>query len=225
MRLLAFDTAGDGCSAGCFAGAEVLAFERHEGVSGHAERLVPMLAAVLADAGWDMTELEALAVTVGPGSFTGIRTGLAAARGLALVRHLPVWPVTSLAALAAVADGTDGLPIAVALDARRGQVFLQCFDPDGLARDEPLMLAPELAAERLREPHHLVGSGAAAVLRHLDANAMTSGDAVLDAVAVARAATAARLRGALPVEGTALVPLYLRAPDARPSAGRSLLRA
>lgn len=225
MRLLAFDTAGAGCSAGCFAGTEPLALARHAGATGHAERLVPMLAAVLADAGWEMADLEALAVTVGPGSFTGIRTGLAAARGLALVRRLPVWPVSSLAALAAAAEGAGGLPIAVALDARRGQVFLQCFDADGLARDEPLMLAPELAAARLRGPHHLVGSGASAVLRHLDASAVTCGAAELDAVAVAGAATAARRRGELPVQGTALAPLYLRAPDARPSAGRSLLRA
>ncbi|MCB9967300.1 MAG: tRNA (adenosine(37)-N6)-threonylcarbamoyltransferase complex dimerization subunit type 1 TsaB [Geminicoccaceae bacterium] len=225
MRLLAFDTAGDGCSAGCFAGAEPVAFARHAGASGQAERLVPMLAAVLADAGWGMEDLEALAVTIGPGSFTGIRTGLAAARGLALVRRLPAWPVTTLAALAAVADGADGLPLAVVLDARRGQVFLQRFDSSGAALDESLMLAPELAAARLREPHHLVGSGAVALLRHLDATAMTLGDAVLDAVAVARAAAAARGRGEAPVHGTALAPLYLREPDARPSAGRSLLQA
>ncbi|MEZ5862651.1 MAG: tRNA (adenosine(37)-N6)-threonylcarbamoyltransferase complex dimerization subunit type 1 TsaB [Geminicoccaceae bacterium] len=224
MRLLAFDTAGDGCSAGCFAGTELLAIERFAGATGHAERLVPMLAAVLADAGWDMADLEALAVTIGPGSFTGIRTGLAAARGLALARRLPVWPVSSLAALAAVAGSADGLPIAVVLDARRGQVFLQRFDCGGLALDEPLMLAPEVAAARLREPHHLVGSGVAALLRHLDATDMTLGDAALDAVAVARAAAAAELRGEAPVEGTVLVPLYLREPDARPSAGRSLLQ-
>jgi hypothetical protein len=64
-----------------------------------------------------------------------------------------------------------------------------------------------------------------ALLRHLDATAMTLGDAVLDAVAVARAAAAARGRGEAPVQGTALAPLYLREPDARPSAGRSLLQA
>lgn len=227
MRLLAFDTAGDGCSAGCFEDGAPLSFERHEGATGHAELLVPMLASVLADAGWDLSDAGALAVTIGPGSFTGIRTGLAAARGLALVRRLPVWPVTSLAALATVAaaGNRESLPVAVVLDARRGQVFLQRFDSRGAPLDGPWVLAPELARARLRGRHLLVGSGAPALLRYLDAAAVTRGDAVLDAVAVVRAAEGACRRGEAPVRGTELAPLYLREPDARPSAGRPLLQA
>ncbi len=229
MRLLAFETAGSGCSAGCFDDGVPLALERRtEAATSPAELLVPMLGAVLARAGWRMTDPEALAVTVGPGSFTGIRTGLAAARGFALVHHLPVWPVTSLAVRAAMVVETEaarGLPIAVVLDARRGHLFLQRFDAGGLPLDGPRMVTPERAAARLQGPHLMIGDGVPAALRHLDAKAMRFEDAVPDAAAVARAAEAMRRRGEVPVAGTDLVPLYLREPDARPAAGRPLLPA
>ena len=228
MRLLAFETAGDGCSAGCFDDGYLLALERHTEATGHAELLVPMLGAVLARAGWGMTDPEALAVTIGPGSFTGIRTGLAAARGFALVHHQPVWPVTSLAVRAAMVaerGGAGGLPIAVVLDARRGHLFLQRFDASGMPLDGPMVVTPERAAAQLKGPHLLIGDGVPAALRHLDARAMRFEDAVPDAAAVALAAEAMRRRGEAPVPGTDLLPLYLREPDARPAAGRPLLSA
>jgi len=240
LRLLALDTAGDGCSAGVFADGEALSLRYRAGGPGHAELLPSMLGAVIDESGFDLAAMDALAVTVGPGSFTGIRTGLAAARGLALVSGLRGYGVTTLEALAAAVDSKPtpepaAGPIAAVVDARRGQVYLQLFT--GLAEPlgAPRACAPgEAAAELVRlGPVRLVGSGAslvaaslAAAAAGLDARlAPRLDDVRLDALAVARAAVAMAARGALPVAGFDLHPLYLRDADARADAGRSLLTA
>lgn len=233
MRLLALDTAGDGCSVGVFDDGAALAFRWCDDRQGHAETLPPMLEAVLAESGCALEHLEALAVTVGPGSFTGIRTGLALARGLALVTGLEGFAVTTLAALAAplagplaMAEG-QAAPIAALLDARRGQVYLQRFSGSAQALDRPQVLTPEAAAAKLGggEPVRLVGSGAPLVQAHLAEGAASRVEMRLDARGVAAAAFAMAKSGKSPVAGFELGPLYLRPADARPDAGRSLLRA
>src|SRR5579859_2559976 len=131
-RVLAFDCSGAACSAavrldGRVAAERFAAMER-----GQAEALMPQIAQVMAEAGLDFTALEAIATTVGPGSFTGLRLGLAAARGLALAAARPLLALTSFEALLAglPVDHSAGRKVAVALDSRRGPVFAQLFDAD-----------------------------------------------------------------------------------------------
>lgn len=226
MRLLAFDAIGQGCSAGCFLDGAPVSLERFAGATGQAERLVPMLRAVLGEAGWSLASLDGLAVSVGPGSFTGIRTGLAAARGLALAARLPVWPVTAFAALAlAASPEARGRPIAVLLDARRGQIFGQRFSARAEALGEPWLTTPDAAAALLDEPHLLAGSGAEPVLPLLSGEGFAVAAARLDAAAVVLAAETAAADGGAPSEGTLVEPLYLRDSGARPGAGRPLVGA
>ncbi|MGC2043884.1 MAG: tRNA (adenosine(37)-N6)-threonylcarbamoyltransferase complex dimerization subunit type 1 TsaB, partial [Pseudolabrys sp.] len=134
MRVLAIDTALEACSAG------VLDTERadlrvHETVPmqrGHAEALMPLVARVLDRAHLDFAALDRVAVTTGPGSFTGLRVGIAAARGIALAAGMPAIGLSTLAAFAApfiAAD--DTLPVVVAIDARHDHVYLQIFGPGG----------------------------------------------------------------------------------------------
>jgi tRNA threonylcarbamoyladenosine biosynthesis protein TsaB len=100
--VLAFDTSAGACSAAVLGGDGTVLARRCEALErGHAERLLPMLRDVLAEAGVEIADLALLAVTIGPGTFTGIRIGLAAARGLALASGLPLVGVTSLEAVAA----------------------------------------------------------------------------------------------------------------------------
>ncbi len=168
-----------------------------------------MTEAVLAKAGG---EFDTVAVTVGPGSFTGLRVGLAFAKGLRLARNTPLIPLGSLAGLAASA-GSQGLTAGV-VDARRGQVYVQAFEGD-LALMDPDILPMADAAARLTAlgaGFMLVGSGAAA-LAELLPGATALDLAAPDLDALGRLAAVGE-----PVE--AVSPLYLRPPDAKPMAAR-----
>ena len=225
MRLLAIDTAGDGCSAGIFTDADTLALRYREGGTGHAELLPRMLEAVLAEAGCDLDALDAMAVTTGPGSFTGIRTGLAMVRGLALVTGHRIFPVTTLAALAASALRSAGAraPVLAVIDARRGQVYHQLFAATGEPQGAAEAAVPAAAAAAVRDEVRLVGNGAALLSPYLpDATVLRA--VRLDAAAVAEAARLAAAAGVPPVGGPAVRPFYARPADARADAGRSLLR-
>ncbi|MGB6177652.1 MAG: tRNA (adenosine(37)-N6)-threonylcarbamoyltransferase complex dimerization subunit type 1 TsaB, partial [Methylocella sp.] len=143
MKILAIDTALPAISA-CVLdeGAdspeaiETIAMER-----GHAEALLPLIDRVMARVAGGFASLERVAVTVGPGSFTGLRVGIAAARAIGIACKIPVTGVSTLAALAAplILEQKPGLVVA-AIDARRGNVFLAAFGPDGRA-----VLAPRIA--------------------------------------------------------------------------------
>ncbi len=173
---------------------------------GHQERLAPMARDVMARAGIGFDRLARIAVTVGPGSFTGLRVGIAFAKGLALALDLPAVGIGTLEALAAEGSGLV-FPV---IDARRGQVYLQAFE-DGRALMAPDAVSAETAAARIAElslgrPFTLVGSGAP-LLADLARGAMVIDAEGADARQVARLA-AGRQPGPLR-------PLYLRAPDAR----------
>jgi len=195
MLTLAFDTATDVATSALVDGDEVLA-ER----TSRAQTLLEDVDALLRQGGAHPRELEALAVGVGPGSFTGVRIGLAAARGLALSLDLVGAGVSTLAALAAGAP--EALPV---IDARRREVFT-------LVDGDPVVLVPgELAVDGLT----LVGSGA---LRYRsvfeERGALVPPDG--DERHLPRARFHAALMGALgPVD--AIEPLYLRVPDAERS--------
>jgi tRNA threonylcarbamoyladenosine biosynthesis protein TsaB len=232
MNILAFDTCLGAVSA-AVRGRRGDGTWLERGVAevrerGQAERLLPMLAEVMAEAGLAFADLDRIAVTLGPGSFTGVRVGVAAARALALATGLPVVGATSLAVMAHQAferlgPALEGRTLAVAADARRGMIHLQLFALGVAGAGEPLMLAVDkspLAVEGRAVT--VVGPAAWAVA---DAMAAAGRDAQAalaelqpDARALAR--MAAHLAPISPPR-----PLYLRPPDVRSQAAHSLPRA
>ena len=206
MIVLGLDTCLSSCSVAVLDGERVLASAREVMARGHQERLAPMAQQVMAEAGLAFDKLDRIAVTVGPGSFTGLRVGIAFAKGLALALDLPAVGIGTLEALAAEAEGL----VFPAIDARRGQIYLQALE-DGRALMAPDALTAEVAAGRLAElsqgrPFTLVGSGATLLTDFAPAATVIAAEGA-DARNVARLAGA---RGPAP-----LIPLYLRAPDAR----------
>lgn len=206
MIVLGLDTCLTACSVAVTDGGRVLAHASEVMARGHQERLAPMAERVMAEAGLSFDRLDRIGVTVGPGSFTGLRVGVAFAKGLGAALGLPTAGVGTLEALAADADG---LAFA-AIDARRDQVYLQGFE-DGRALMAPDVLPVAVAAARLAElamgrSLTLVGSGAP-LLAGVSPGARILPVEGADARHVARIAGS---RSAAPLR-----PLYLRAPDAR----------
>ena len=166
MTILAFDTCFGACSAAVWsrAGNCVLA-ERFETMEkGHSERIVPMIGEVLASASVSLGDLAAIAVTVGPGSFTGVRTGLAVARALGLARGFQIRGTTSLHVMAArLRDSHADMPIAIAVATRDRLVYLQTFALADAAPASPARLATaeEAARDLGAVPHAIAGTGAA----------------------------------------------------------------
>lgn len=206
MIILAIDTALETCSAAVLDGERVLAVRSEDMARGHQERLAPLVAELMTEAGLEFDQLDRIGVTVGPGSFTGLRVGLAFAKGLGVALDKPVVGVGTLAAMGA---GTGGFA-AVAIDARRDQIYLQAFR-DGQPLGAPEALAAGDAARWLIDidpagPKLIVGSGAA-LLAGAFPDAAADPRAGADPVWVARLAAAAD-----PVPPR---PIYLRAPDAK----------
>lgn len=121
--------------------------------TGHAEILFDRLAVLLARNGLCHADVERIAVTTGPGSFTGLRIGLSAARGLGLARKLPVLGIPSLLALSL---GVEAGPVTVLLDARRGEAYFQAFSAPGMAETEPMLLPIEEARARVKAETTLI---------------------------------------------------------------------
>ena len=131
----------------------------------HSERLMAAVDRVLADARWAPRDLEGLAVSIGPGSFTGLRIGVSTAKGLASALGVPIAAVPTLDAMAAALPWA-ALAVCPVLEARRGEVYASLYrhDGDGLRREwEYLALPPEELAARLTEPTLLIGDGAAGI--------------------------------------------------------------
>ena len=173
---------------------------------GHAAELMPTVARLLDAAGAGFGDLEAVAVGIGPGTFTGLRIGVATARALAHARGLPLHPVSSLAALAAGID--DDRPLAV-IDARRGEVYV------ALAGETPFAARPEELGERFRGAL-AAGDGSIRFREILESAGIrvAPGDSRMHVV---RALHICRLAGAVPATPPeAVLPCYLRAPDATP---------
>src|SRR3569832_2030440 len=134
MLILAIDTALDACSAAVLdtETADLLAQEQSFMKRGHAEALMPMIARVMQSANLAFTALDRIAVTAGPGSFTGLRVGISAARGLALAAKRPAVGLTTLSAYAAPIVGRSGsAPVISAIDARHDHVYFQLVAGDG----------------------------------------------------------------------------------------------
>ena len=213
MKLLALDSASTACSAAVLVDAAVVA-ERFEAMArGQAQALMPMIAAVMADVPFDA--LDAVAVTVGPGAFTGVRIGLAAARGLTLARGIPVIGITTLEAVAypALAELRDGAALVAAVDSKRAEIFVQVFDDSLQALTDPFAATPSDAVSRLpKGPLLLAGDGTEGLRALLGARARMSRSGAPRASAFARLAARRVASGhAAPPR-----PFYMRPPDARP---------
>jgi tRNA threonylcarbamoyladenosine biosynthesis protein TsaB len=197
--ILVIDTATAACSVALVDGDKVVD-ERHERVGrGHAERLVPMIEAMLAG-----RRPSAILVDCGPGSFTGIRVGLAAAHGLAIGWGVPLAGYSSMAVVAAAAQAAG--EIAVALEGGHGQLFVQTFGEEMMRPLDSLRSLPPAQAAAAISAHRVAGSGAVALIE-----ARGWGEA-LDALP--RAAEARSLPLAL--RSLPPRPIYGRAPDAKP---------
>ncbi len=215
MRVLALDTCLASCSAALAEDGAAVAFAAEPMRRGHAERIVPMVQAVMARAGRGFADLDLMAVTVGPGSFTGVRVGLAAARAMAMVAGRPLAGIGVLEALAHAvpAERLQGQRLLVALDARRGELYLQDFDGGGRALG-PARLGNRLDLVAPTEPCLVVGDGAGAFAGLAN---YTIDESVLlpDARAVAALAAQRYGPGGLALPAAMPAPVYLREADAK----------
>ena len=143
MNILGFDTTGSACSVALLRGDAIAASRLEMMTRGHAEALMPMILDVLADADARFDDVDVLAVTVGPGSFTGLRVGLSAARGMSLACGLPVVGATTLETVAHGERDNGGRPVMSAMETKRADVYVQIFSKDGEALSEPMALMPE----------------------------------------------------------------------------------
>ena len=218
MRILALDTALGACAA-C-----VLDVDRGEPVAieqlildrGHAEALLPLVSRVMDKVDGGFSSLSRVAVTVGPGSFTGLRVALAAARAIGLAAQLPVVGVTTLAAYcAAMTTREAGRSIAAAVDARHGTVYVQALGPAGDVIVPATQMSLKEAVRAIGSgPMSLAGSGATLLAK--EAWSIGLDAVVVDASAAPDIRWVGRL-GFLADPETALPrPLYLREADAQP---------
>jgi tRNA threonylcarbamoyladenosine biosynthesis protein TsaB len=207
VRILAVDTALGACSAAVLEDDAVLAHRFEAMARGHAERLAPMVEETLREAGLAPVLLDRLAVTVGPGTFTGQRVGLALMRAMRLALDRPLIGVTTLEAMAAAAGGTR---MAVMHDAKRGEAYLLLSEHMRIVLP-PTVLAWDDALARIAAfgPATLAGTGAAAAAASLGPDFALSSVTQPDALWVARLARSRPAPAAVPG------PLYLRAPDAK----------
>ncbi|HKX23054.1 MAG TPA: tRNA (adenosine(37)-N6)-threonylcarbamoyltransferase complex dimerization subunit type 1 TsaB [Rhizorhapis sp.] len=205
MRTLVIDTATEACSVALFEGGALVAQDHVVVGRGHAERLLPMVAALP-----DQGKAERIAVDVGPGSFTGVRIGIAAARALAFAwgSELTGYSALSMIAAAVRSEGRDEEDIAVAITGGHGELFWQIFGRKQLQPLNEPASTPILELARTLNEHHVFGTGAAALVE-----ARGAGEAVSCHPDAAN----------YPILPTALTtlpprPIYGRGADARPMA-------
>ena len=218
MRILAIDTALGACSAcvldddaGQPSSQQSLAMER-----GHAEALMPLIERVMDRVEGGFSSLDRVAVTVGPGSYTGLRVGVSAARAIAFAAEIPAVGVTTVAAVAAPLVGREGgRVIAAALDARHGQVWFQALSSEGRQLVPLRQVGYRDAARAIGSgPVSLTGSGALAVAN--EAWAIGLDAVVVDDARAPDVAWVARLGLIADPQAAPPRPLYLKAPETTP---------
>ncbi|MBU6507075.1 MAG: tRNA (adenosine(37)-N6)-threonylcarbamoyltransferase complex dimerization subunit type 1 TsaB [Alphaproteobacteria bacterium] len=214
MKVLGLDSAGSQCAIAVLDGERVASARAEAMLRGQAERLMPLIAETLAAASIAPAALDLIAVTTGPGSFTGIRIGLAAARGLALATGRKAVGVGVLDAYAAAvpAAARQGRTLVVAVESKRDEFYLQAFKAAGAALSTPAQIHPrDLASWLPPGPLLLAGDAAARLQAELTGHDFVTapGAQSVDAVWVARLGRAQE-------DGAAAAPprpFYLRAPD------------
>ena len=218
MLILAIDTALDACAACVLdtdAGA-LLAQESQAMKRGHAEALMPLIGRVIRQAGIAFAALDRIAVTTGPGSFTGLRVGLSAARGIGLAADKPVVGLSTLTAYAAPVVGQNAAqPVISAIDARHDHVYFQVVSGDGgsLIRPRVATIEEALDATRFGAPH-LVGNAARILADRWPVDALPPFK--VDPQPAPDIAWLAWLGAAVSPDSAPARPYYLRAPDAKP---------
>jgi len=230
MNILALDTSMGVCGAAVLlAGGDarrtVLCEESM--TRGHAEALMPMVAEAMAGAGIGFADLDLIAATLGPGSFTGVRIAIAAARGFALATKAKLWGTDSLTVMtrAALTSGAigSGTTFTVAVDARGDRLYAGLYDGEGRKLDGPLLIGADEAVALLPDDLALaVGSGAV----HLAEAARRQGRQVEAMRPDLQPSAAALAELALEANVTlaTLRPLYLRPPDAKPQVSMAVAR-
>ncbi len=214
MKLLAIDTAMAACSVAVIDTDRALPLAaRYESMErGHAEAVAPMVETAMAEAGMGFKTLDRIAVTTGPGTFTGVRIGLSLARGFGVALNVSV---VGLDTLTAIARNLREGPLLVAADARKGEVYAALFDTDLQCVREPAVMAVARAADDLPPGTTVIGTAAELVIAasgRSDLIRATAGDLPL-------AANFAQYAARLPEPAAPPSPLYLRSPDAKPQAG------
>jgi len=218
MLILAIDTALDACAA-CVLdtdAARVIAQESQAMKRGHAEALMPLIGRVIRESGVAFAALDRIAVTTGPGSFTGLRVGLSAARGIALAADKPVVGLSTLTAYAAPVVGQNAAqPVLSAIDARHDQVYFQVVSGDGgsLMRPRVAPIEEALGAAQFGALH-LVGNAAKILADRWPADAAPPFK--VDPQPAPDIAWLAWLGAAVSPDIAPARPYYLRAPDAKP---------
>jgi len=218
MLILAFDTTAAACSVALWRDGKVLTAKHAAMKQGQAEALVPMIERALEKCDVEYAALDRFAVTVGPGSFTGVRVGISTARAMGLAANKPVIGVKTTEVLAAAAPEKDVRILAV-MDTKRGDLYAQMFDPKlKPLGDIQIATSQSLLQWIGPEPTTVVGDAAAAVVDILGSNAVVSAANSLPDVA-----TLAQLASTREPTEQDLVPAYARAPDAAlPIAGGRL---
>ncbi|MHB1205546.1 MAG: tRNA (adenosine(37)-N6)-threonylcarbamoyltransferase complex dimerization subunit type 1 TsaB [Rhodospirillaceae bacterium] len=220
MLILAFDTSGAACSVAVWRDGAVLARRRDVMERGQAEALMPLIAAAMDEAGVGYAALDRIAVTVGPGSFTGVRVGLAAARGLSLALGVPAVGLLTSEVLAAAVPPQErkgATRILAAIDTKRGDLYVQQFTADGDSLAPPMALAPAALADWIGgHAVVVVGDGSAAAAQALGEKAVrSSADVLVDAALLATLGAKA-----IPVPGGPL-PVYVNPPAITPARAKA----
>jgi tRNA threonylcarbamoyladenosine biosynthesis protein TsaB len=218
MLILAIDTALDACAVAVLDtdANRLIARESESMQRGHAEALMPMIARVIAASRIGYSQLDRIAVTTGPGSFTGLRVGLSAARGIALAAGKPVVGLTTLTAFAApLVSESDDTPILSAIDARHDQVYYQVVSGSGTTLLRPRVgpVDEALDAARFGAPR-LVGNAAQILATRWPAHAEPP--VAVDRQPAPDIAWVAWVGAAVSPENAPARPYYLRPPDAKP---------
>jgi tRNA threonylcarbamoyladenosine biosynthesis protein TsaB len=219
MLILAIDTALDACAAAVLdtEAGKLIAQESQAMKRGHAEALMPLIGRVIAASNVAFANLGRICVTTGPGSFTGLRVGLSAARGIALAANIPVVGVTTLAAYAApVVSQNAEYAVVSAIDARHDHVYLQVVGGNGSALVRPCVapIAEALNAWRFGAPH-IVGNAANILAERWPSHAVPPFK--IDPQAAPDITWVGWLGAAVSPNTAPARPFYLRAPDAKPA--------
>ena len=217
--ILSLATVTEMCSVAVLRGDQIVADHQCWLGTRHAEKLLPMIVHVMKEAALDFSDLDKIAVAKGPGSFTGIRIGMAAARGLALATSKPLLGVSSLEAIAQ-AVYSPGRGVLATLDARRGQIYAQSFSGHGIPNVEPSVMPPEDIGQLIFDKEYTVaGTGVSLVHPYLSELPGYKENIVFDETeGLPRASDVARAAVSQQAETSSrsdIRPVYLRPPDAR----------
>jgi len=222
LKVLALDSAGSACSAALWHDGRIAAHRFAEMEHGHAEALIPMVQAVMGEAGMAYSDLDLIAAGTGPGSYTGVRVGLAAARAIASAAGKPLTGVSNFDAMLAAC--APDVPQLVALDTRRADLYIQLFAPNGQAESPPTIIGEDRLADLFGAVEHVLIAGDAAPRA---ANLLTAAGRTAKVHASAHHADA-RCIARLAIERwqregktRTADPIYLRPPDARTVAERA----